>query len=165
MLYPYSIHSDYIHCIKGRSKFSSPEFCVTTTDHKVQLLTVHQVFMLPCNELEKKMRACINVRETPTPSSDILDLECLIFLPLCVLPSLMCMIGCLKEKEKQRKLQKCCVLFAFSVSTHLYETCEFFYSECSINITMKGKAIPLQTWTGPEGSKSLRLPHFKTIAT
>jgi hypothetical protein len=27
----------------------------------------------------------------------------------------------------------------------------------------KGNAIPLQAWTGPEGSKRLRLPDFKTI--
>jgi len=30
---------------------------------------------------------------------------------------------------------------------------------------VNGKAIPLQTWTGPEGSGSLRLPDFKTIGT
>jgi hypothetical protein len=30
---------------------------------------------------------------------------------------------------------------------------------------MKGKAIPLQTLTGPEGSRRLRLPDFKTIGT
>jgi hypothetical protein len=29
----------------------------------------------------------------------------------------------------------------------------------------KGKAIPLQSWTGPEGSRKLKLPVFKTIAT
>jgi len=29
----------------------------------------------------------------------------------------------------------------------------------------KGKAIPLQTWTGPDGSRRLRLPDFKTIGT
>jgi len=29
----------------------------------------------------------------------------------------------------------------------------------------KGKAIPLQTWTGPAGSRRLRLPDFKTIGT
>ena len=29
----------------------------------------------------------------------------------------------------------------------------------------KGKAIPLQAWTGPEGSRRLRLPDFKTIIT
>jgi hypothetical protein len=27
---------------------------------------------------------------------------------------------------------------------------------------VKGKAIPLWAWTGPEGSKRLRLPDFKT---
>jgi len=29
----------------------------------------------------------------------------------------------------------------------------------------KGKAIPLQPWTGPEGSRRLRFPDFKTIDT
>ena len=29
----------------------------------------------------------------------------------------------------------------------------------------KGKAIPLQAWTGPVGSRSSGLPDFKTIGT
>jgi hypothetical protein len=29
----------------------------------------------------------------------------------------------------------------------------------------KGKAIPLQAWTSPEGSRRLRLPDFMTIDT
>jgi len=29
----------------------------------------------------------------------------------------------------------------------------------------KGKAIPLQAWTSPEGSRRLRLPDFKTVGT
>jgi len=29
----------------------------------------------------------------------------------------------------------------------------------------KGKAIPLQAWAGPEGSRGLRLTDFKTMAT
>jgi hypothetical protein len=29
----------------------------------------------------------------------------------------------------------------------------------------KGKVIPLQAWTGPEGSRRLRFPDFKTIGT
>ena len=29
----------------------------------------------------------------------------------------------------------------------------------------KGNAIPLQVWTGPEGSRRFRLPDFKTIGT
>jgi hypothetical protein len=30
-------------------------------------------------------------------------------------------------------------------------------------IELKGKAIPLQAWTGPEGYRRLRLPDFKTL--
>ena len=29
----------------------------------------------------------------------------------------------------------------------------------------KGKAVPVQTWTGPEGSRRLRLPDFMTVGT
>jgi hypothetical protein len=29
----------------------------------------------------------------------------------------------------------------------------------------KGKVTPLQAWTGPEGSRRLRLPDFKTSGT
>jgi len=29
----------------------------------------------------------------------------------------------------------------------------------------KGKTIPVGAWTGPEGSKRLRLPHINTIGT
>jgi len=29
----------------------------------------------------------------------------------------------------------------------------------------KGKALSLDTWTGPEGSRMLRVPDFKTIGT
>jgi hypothetical protein len=32
-------------------------------------------------------------------------------------------------------------------------------------LKIKGKAIPLQAWTGPEGSKSLMLPDFKPVGT
>jgi hypothetical protein len=34
-----------------------------------------------------------------------------------------------------------------------------------IYIKVKGKEIPLQSWTGPEGSRRLRLPDFKTLGT
>jgi hypothetical protein len=39
-----------------------------------------------------------------------------------------------------------------------------------INVTTKyskgkGKAIPLQAWTGPEDSRRLRFPDFKTVDT
>jgi hypothetical protein len=31
--------------------------------------------------------------------------------------------------------------------------------------TGKGKTIPIQAWTGPEGSRRLRLPDFMTVGT
>jgi hypothetical protein len=39
-----------------------------------------------------------------------------------------------------------------NIITNFHEICE-------------GKAIPLQTWTGPEDSRSLRLPDSKTVGT
>jgi hypothetical protein len=36
---------------------------------------------------------------------------------------------------------------------------------CLPVVEVKGKAIPLQTWTDPEGSRRLRIPDFKTIGT
>jgi len=33
------------------------------------------------------------------------------------------------------------------------------------DIGKKGKAIPLQAWTGPEGSRRLRFQDFKTFST
>ena len=31
-------------------------------------------------------------------------------------------------------------------------------------LTNKGKAVPLQAWSGPEGSRKLRFPDFITMA-
>jgi len=38
-------------------------------------------------------------------------------------------------------------------------------NETQIALPNKGKAIPLQAWTVPEGSRRMRLPDFKTIGT
>jgi len=35
----------------------------------------------------------------------------------------------------------------------------------TFNSKSKGKSMPLQSWTGPEGSRRLRLPDFKIIGT
>jgi hypothetical protein len=39
-----------------------------------------------------------------------------------------------------------------------------FIVKCKIG-KGKGKAIPLQAWTGLKGSRGLKLPDFKTIGT
>ena len=33
-----------------------------------------------------------------------------------------------------------------------------------IMIIIKGKAVPLEAWSGPEGSRKLRFPHYMTTA-
>ena len=49
----------------------------------------------------------------------------------------------------------------------VWTTCIAYMAACYkiIGRLCKGKAIPLQAWTGPEGSRSLRLPDFKTVGT
>jgi hypothetical protein len=59
-------------------------------------------------------------------------------------------------------------LYAISLSySKLY--CKFNRKFPGIDVltktTIRGKAIPLQVLTGPEGSRRLRLPDFKTIGT
>ena len=49
----------------------------------------------------------------------------------------------------------------FAAAYELKMVTVFIY--CQVKIE-KGKAIPLQAWTGPEGSRRLRLPHFMTTA-
>jgi hypothetical protein len=39
------------------------------------------------------------------------------------------------------------------------------YTNAPRNLPLKGKAIPLQAWTGPKLSRRMRLPDIKTIGT
>jgi hypothetical protein len=54
---------------------------------------------------------------------------------------------------------------------HRKDSCKIRFFKNFSNIclenqySLKGKAIPLQTWTGPNVSRRLRLPDFKTICT
>jgi len=52
-------------------------------------------------------------------------------------------------------------------STDIMRLCAASFAgliDCLISV-LKGKAIPLQAWTGPEGSRRLRLSDFKTVST
>ena len=58
----------------------------------------------------------------------------------------------------------------FGTSPVILEIHDFilFLNFCNTAISMKrvkGKAIPLQAWADPEGSRKLGLPDFKTIDT
>jgi len=66
--------------------------------------------------------------------------------------------------------QLCCTFIHCDFYCNLYPTFDrgtgTCYSFCIILKNRgKGKAIPLQSWTGPKGSRRLRLPDFKTIST
>jgi hypothetical protein len=50
-----------------------------------------------------------------------------------------------------------------SEDTQYFVTLIFIIKPTNAHIISKGKAIPLQAWTDPEGSRRLRLPDFKTI--
>jgi hypothetical protein len=57
----------------------------------------------------------------------------------------------------------------FSTLTKYYENPQTDNSvhlvPTSFHVSKRGKAIPLQALRGPEGSRSFRLPDFKTIGT
>jgi len=54
---------------------------------------------------------------------------------------------CHSKKYPERYYHKCVKVFMYSKGKG------------------KGKAIPLQAWTGPEGSRRMRFLDFKTIGT
>jgi hypothetical protein len=61
-----------------------------------------------------------------------------------------------------------CVFNILSLSETSHENVTFGFAafcKCIYKGKGKGKAIPLQAWTGPEGSRRLRLPDFKTVGT
>jgi len=49
----------------------------------------------------------------------------------------------------------------FKERTHIEET---GINGKTILQCKKDKAVPLQAWSGPEGSRKLRFPHFMTVA-
>jgi len=61
-----------------------------------------------------------------------------------------------------------CVLREIKTRKHYYmepDCCNSVKLSLSVYTTITRKAIPLQAWTGPEGSRRLSLPDFKTIGT
>jgi len=45
----------------------------------------------------------------------------------------------------------------------MQETCTFSVGKHN-HVLLKGKAVPLQAWGGPESSRKLRFPDFMTSA-
>jgi uncharacterized Fe-S cluster-containing MiaB family protein len=53
---------------------------------------------------------------------------------------------------------------AHAVKMHI-ATVKKYYMYIQVWSKGKGKAIPLQAWTGPKGFRWLRFPDFKTVGT
>ena len=44
------------------------------------------------------------------------------------------------------------------------DLCVFLYIQCIYIYIYKGKAVPLQAWSGPEGTRKLGFPDYMTTA-
>jgi len=65
------------------------------------------------------------------------------------------------ERQKEETIDCCYMTFLLHVAAYNGHLQGGWLAKARV----KGKAIPLQAWTGPEGSRSLRLPDFKTVGT
>jgi hypothetical protein len=55
--------------------------------------------------------------------------------------------------------------YAIHINVLLYRQMECFVVLAYVNcVKDTGKAVPLQAWSGPEGSRKLRFPDFMTTA-
>ena len=57
-----------------------------------------------------------------------------------------------------------CVGMLYAASISYAHNDGFWYKSKHVAIYSKGKAVPLQAWSGPEGSRKLRFPDFMTTA-
>jgi hypothetical protein len=70
------------------------------------------------------------------------------------------------EKNNKHYIFWVCVC-SFSYRAHvpcLYSSVVFPSLQCFPTLFHKGKAVPLQAWSGPEGSRKLSFPDFVTTA-
>ena len=83
-------------------------------------------------------------------------------------------VSCRSQQEKLESLTKRVKLFmkmklalvcVSLIGLKIVKTLTMMQGVDSCRLLSEGKAIPLQAWTGPDGSRSLRLPDFKTIGT
>ena len=60
--------------------------------------------------------------------------------------------------------QECLLSFSWHQNSKLRNYIHLLGSQDIIDSIKKGKSVPLQAWTGPEGSRKLRFPDFVTTA-
>ena len=75
----------------------------------------------------------------------------------------------LREKREYSLVHFCCLIMSTTKVTStrkefLYRSKKFCTKHVDLTALGKGKAVPLQAWSGPEGSRKLRFPDFMTTA-
>ena len=73
--------------------------------------------------------------------------------------------SCAYRKCKTEKYIYVALLTVYICMLHIENILQYRKYRKMINNYVKCKAIPLQAWTGPEGSRRVRVPDFKTIGT
>jgi hypothetical protein len=66
----------------------------------------------------------------------------------------------LVQSYQERNISVCSCVTG-RICHHLQIICQ---ANIFIYVKVKGKAVPLQAWSGPEGSRKLRFPDFMTTA-
>jgi len=56
-------------------------------------------------------------------------------------------------------------LYFYSIISNIFRPALGLYQGKHSSTLLKGKAVPLQAWAGPESSRGFRLPDFKTVGT
>jgi hypothetical protein len=70
----------------------------------------------------------------------------------------------LERDLKRTKVMGAYITLRLHLNSHLLIVNLTTLSVVQARVKGKGKAIPLQAWTGPEGSRRLRLRDFKTVS-
>jgi hypothetical protein len=70
----------------------------------------------------------------------------------------------LKKIKNNSKKISLCYSNVHDLNSNKHYTVYTVHCDTTTRVTTKGKAVPLQAWSGPEGSRKLRFPHHMTTA-
>ena len=147
--------------------FSKPTICVTLHPIPFVQMWHHVTWQTDTNALEETANSTLRV-EVPV-------------LKIQARNSSKMLVIYLQDDWSHKDVKVQHILWLWYQLTDIHSTTHAFYKKYHTSMTdacyrtpgclspiygkKKGKAIPLQAWTGPEGSRRLRLPDFKTIGT
>jgi hypothetical protein len=135
------------------------------------VLEVELLYFSSVSRCETLMRFSYNKSLTPRPSFHRVCLLCSIasspaLAYWAVLDWVWTRLGAIKISAacgNKSPVHSCFVINTFPNSSHYYPLSRFL--KRFISLWIQGKAFPIQSWAGPDRSRSLRFPNLKTIGT